>query len=281
MATRNCALPTCKKLGGLRCGACHCAVYCSKEHQIATWKRHKLWCKLVGTPIPGATCGVVFVGTCEFRELTDDPVLGAAATALATTPRPGWTALPNSICLADHAVAADLKGGYDDSHYQRLAGDLAAAARRYSNTTIVLPRLTALLQTSYCLSSAPCFLLTAGNAAGFTACDLATATAAAYQWAYQREDEVAVPPPSMGMTFSLNRGPTHGPFNVSMHFLSDLLLHSWYVKGIAPDTGSGAAGTSAAKAKAEASPPIMDASYSRWRELAGDLSVVLSPGIDS
>lgn len=46
--TPACAVPACSASGTLRCSRCREANYCSKEHQVADWPRHKRQC----TPAP-------------------------------------------------------------------------------------------------------------------------------------------------------------------------------------------------------------------------------------
>ena len=201
------------------------------------------WCALNGTDIGGASCGLVFVGPAH--ELRNDAALGSASLASASAARPGWTALPEYIRLSDaggnsnddddddSAAARDKR----DSRYYPMGRKMTRelAGRLWPEPAVVIARPTVLLSTDYCLGTRPQFLLTApAGSAGFTVRDLASASAAAYQWAYDAEDAVSVP---AAMGLMLNRGPSTGPFRISMHYIEDLQLHSWFVEGSVPAGG--------------------------------------------
>lgn len=224
---RHCSSRACGGEGATQlCGRCKTAVYCSKECQRAAWKRHKLWCGLVGTAIDGATCTVTFLGQWApaLHELYDDGVYGARALerrrrSAASGPPPPGGALPTHLELPQGVPLASMD-----------AAAVAAYKALPEGDAVVLPTPRALLSPAYCLGSAPLFLLQAPEGAGgLTAADLASGTARAYQWAYEQEDRVSQPAP-MG-AFLLNRGPSNGPFSISMHDLGDLYLHSFGVSG--------------------------------------------------
>ena len=209
VAPHACSVPGCPTPASGHCASCGCAWYCSREHQRKAWKQwHKKWCALVRTLLPAVPeCRVelTFLGQSSgsLRELSQLNVKLRAAVA----PRPGWRSLPSAIQLADAAPPED-----KDAFYCSLEEpvDMAAMRKQWPSEELVIPRRQCQLDLSYCLGTGPSFLLTTA-AAGFTAVDLASATARCYQWCYMHEDAVTSAP-SMGML--LNRGPTNGACDV-------------------------------------------------------------------
>lgn len=197
----TCSLPGCSAVAIAHCASCSCAWYCSREHQRKGWPRHRKHCKLVRAALPDVPGGaaITFLGQSAggLKELSQVNVALRAAVA----PRAGWRGLPDVI---------KLKAGAGEGTYCALAQpvDMAAIRKQWPSEALVVPRRQCQLDLDYCVGTSPSFLLQArAGARGFTAADLAGATARAYQWCYTHEDAVTTPP-SMGMM--LNRGPTAG-----------------------------------------------------------------------
>jgi hypothetical protein len=231
---RLCCSPKCTAPSTGACSGCHTASYCSKEHQRASWKAHKMLCPLIGQSVPslGWLGSSTFLGTAA--ELATHRLYGGKALeATCVTPRPGWRQLSLRASLEAHSPPEA------PEHYFSLCSteDFAQVLAAFPDPTILIPRPCVLLCLEYCLWAPPRFLLHAPpGAAGFTAADLIAAASRSYQWCYQMEAAAVGPPPRMrGM---LNRGQTSGPFCIAMHDLEDLVLHTLSISGQCPEEGT-------------------------------------------
>jgi hypothetical protein len=223
----------CGKPAALVCGRCRVAAYDSVACQRKAWARHKLWCPLVGTAVPadGLDGKVTFLG--QWRSS-----LLELATHPSWAPKTftgGATRLPR-ISMPEDA---------DGLSYVSLASFDAEALRelraRPGAADVVLPARSVCLNLDYCLGTSPLFLLEApAQGGGFSAADLAGACAYAYQWCYAMESAaIGGGRPSHPML--MNRGSSAGPFEISMHDLEDLQLHSFALVGSLPAASAGAA----------------------------------------
>jgi len=201
------------------------------EHQKAAWKAHRKWCKLVQLHCPGGSCDVVFVGQCAGKELVQHPKLSpkvvlAAAKADAAK---GWVG-EKSIVLQKYSKAAEYAQGLDDTL------DMAQIRSAWDDEVLVIKRRSFLLCLEYCVGTKPAFVVTCPEGkGGFTATDCVSAAMAAYKFCYKNECSPEKHARQAGIM--LNRGFTNGPFQISMHDLGDLILHTLYVSGAWPADG--------------------------------------------
>ena len=197
----------CSAEGVFTCAKCSVVRYCGKECQKLNWRKHKHFCinKEDTYPLDDVTFSIV------------DPT--AKAREFQSIDDPGYC-----IHLA----------GPDDDISNIADGD-----------EIIVDKQTMSVLFSYCIGTRGptpkekklggwIYTFKAPSPAGFSRRDIARAVSDKYQWIYKEEERFAGQPPRMGGLF-LNRGPTQGPFCISMHDLSDLVLHTLsynYVMGV-------------------------------------------------
>jgi hypothetical protein len=241
----GCSLPA---LAGV-CGRCHSSRYCTPDHQKRAWKEgHKKWCGLIDTEIGEAGTGgpgpsLRFVGQSDELERHPNFSVTAALDAAEAARSKGGFVKAKGFKIGDD--------GGGDEPYVALAAPLDPEAlaklwpQQKPASKLAVPRRRLLLVLEYCIGTRPVFLATAPEGArGFTRAQVVSFVVRAYKWVYEKENEPykeeGAPRASPMM---LNRGYTNGPFQIGMHDLEDLLLHTVHVLGSWPSAAAAAAGS--------------------------------------